>query len=116
MTQHTPGPWLIEEDDPNASSREIQEANEARSCIAGVSKWTRGGAERIAAAEANARLIAAAPDLLEALRGVEWGCEVDAAEGGFIAGCPSCGAERRTGEHHQDCQLNAALTKAEGRT
>lgn len=55
-------------------------------------------------------------DLFAALQSVEWGCEVDAAEGGFVAGCPSCGAEKRTGAHHEGCQLHAALLKAEART
>jgi PAS domain-containing protein len=59
---HTPGPWEISKNE--AGELDICEAG-AGNMIADLAKCKN--------AEANARLIAAAPDLLEALRGsVEW--------------------------------------------
>ena len=53
MSKHTPGPWQVEDYTINRTMRAI-----------GTNKCTVAGAY----AEADARLIAAAPDLLEALR------------------------------------------------
>ena len=68
MTQHTPGPWEASEaKDP--ANRIIVGPNPhfpgKRMTLADVFGFT--GAE---SAEANARIIAAAPDLLEALRSI----------------------------------------------
>lgn len=64
-SEHTPGPWLLS-DDPDSTSRHVCQDNEARSLIAKVSKW-EGSANYTAAGTANASLISAAPDLLDAL-------------------------------------------------
>lgn len=64
--------------------------------------------------EANAYLIAAAPDLLAVLKSVEWSGLTDAEEGGLSDACPCCDAEEGDG-HHDGCKLAAALAKAEGR-
>ena len=67
--QHTPGPWRVwcsKTDDGRITVLEVCETQERgrHSHFASVAKhWP--------AAEANARLIAAAPDLLECLRAVE---------------------------------------------
>lgn len=74
-TKHTPGPWHIHEDGMKFS-REIYPVNyggkentERCVLIARVSGW-KGGFNTAKEAEANARLIAAAPELLEALQAV----------------------------------------------
>jgi len=61
-TQHTPGPWLI-----NTLEVVPFSIHAHRGCVAEVSRGTMNEvkADEI---EANARLIAAAPDLLEALQ------------------------------------------------
>lgn len=53
--QHTPGPWKI---DPNRRGKAI-------TCSIGL---TIAGAHKCGSQDANARLIAAAPELLEALK------------------------------------------------
>lgn len=62
-TQHTPGPWTVRDADTHIQIRAEQELI----TVAEMSKDAIGSNEEaIAAAEADARLIAAAPDLLEA--------------------------------------------------
>jgi hypothetical protein len=62
--QHTPGPWEIEEDD---YGDEIWLGGEGAGMIV-VNGWVNGGCKQTpsewAALQAEARLIAAAPDLL----------------------------------------------------
>ena len=70
--QHTPGPWNTEgPKDWNTSGRTIIVLNPERFPTAFVPAWDapKPGEEYAAEeARANARLVAAAPDLLEALR------------------------------------------------
>lgn len=74
--------------------------------------------------EANARLIAAAPELLNILKDVEWQGLEDDPDGGHYGACPACGGgdpdDSNTPEeyagHTEDCTLAAAIAKAEGRT
>lgn len=68
MNEHTPGPWVIT-DGPSQQTHHIRPVSEAKKLhlipIAWVAKLNDG--------EANARLIAAAPDLLAALKEIaEW--------------------------------------------
>lgn len=64
MSKHTPGPWNIDKDDSgNGVSANV---NGSRYWITGVIQ--EPGKEF--SDEANARLIAAAPDLLEALQNI----------------------------------------------
>lgn len=66
MAEHTPGPWTATDD-----RRGIWEIIHDGELLADV--WSHGSAARDLPAEANARLIAAAPELLEACkRFVEW--------------------------------------------
>jgi hypothetical protein len=58
MSKHTPGPWVV---DPRAKLR-VFAANKATVASAGCTDTERSSWE------ANARLIAAAPELLEALQ------------------------------------------------
>ena len=72
MDKHTPGPWQMGESHETAV--EVQIAREPFSRIAtviGGSRVLRGPSLSGDTMEANARLIAAAPDMLEALRKVD---------------------------------------------
>lgn len=64
MTVHTKGPWEVAEPDRNGQAIVRAEEYEVATC------WHHclGSIEK--EMEANARLIAAAPELLEALRGI----------------------------------------------
>lgn len=59
--------------------------------------------------EANARLIAAAPELLEVLLLAEWVPDDDPA----LRWCPCCCQSKPFG-HHPECRLAAAIAKAGG--
>lgn len=89
---HTPGPWLR----GNPSRSHILQDNSGRSLIAVVSTWTMS--DRADEAEANARLIAAAPDMLAALKMLRKHDEA---------------YELELSEHQRD-QLHDAIAKAEG--
>ena len=64
MTQHTPGPWLVLSDDDHSDALTIQDQDELT--IADI--WGFAAPDRDGQEQANARLIAAAPELLAALR------------------------------------------------
>jgi len=59
--------------------------------------------------EKQARLFAAAPELLEALKSVEW---IKGAGTGDRRYCPHCKAWEHKG-HTDDCIVRAAIAKAE---
>jgi hypothetical protein len=64
MSEHTPGPW-------RASMGDLLRVMHGSDCICGVHRiGSRAGGRRSEESEANARLIAAAPDLLAALQAV----------------------------------------------
>lgn len=62
---------------------------------------------------ARRRLEDAAPDLLAALKSVQWSGETALPEGGGAA-CFDCGAPKIGGFHSVDCGVHAAITKATG--
>jgi hypothetical protein len=103
MSGFTPGPWEISES-----------AYVCRQAI--VARTPEGDLDPIAEVMgsgkgqnlANARLIAAAPDLIAALKSVEW------VMGAGPRFCADCGRDRSVG-HYKGCRLAAALAKAEGR-
>ena len=69
MNDHTPGPWTAVKPDRNSSAwRVTLSPKDARGDICNVLHGL--ASSHPADTSANARLIAAAPDLLEALRGV----------------------------------------------
>ena len=99
MNAHTPGPWRFyaAEEAPNGKpgvySRYYSDEDVAV-CGNHSKAWPL--------IEADARLIAAAPDLLEALKAALWN------------GCPVC-CRPRDGGHDDGCQVVAAIAKAEGK-
>ena len=79
MSKHTPGPWKITEDD---YGHEHWFGGDGEGQIF-VNGWVNGGCKKHPSEwrklQADARLIAAAPDLLESLRGfIEHGTCFDA--------------------------------------
>lgn len=74
MTKYTPGPWLFDEE-----SEAITTHNRITSGKTRIATVTLGWAEPFESEQiANARLIAAAPDLLEALQALI--CETNSIE------------------------------------
>ena len=103
MSKHTPGPWRIDEwGDIVAGLRDIAETAHI---------WNDGGDDTLPEMRrANARLIAAAPDLLAA-------CTALVAQCGQSY-CPLCGAylSPAHGKHHKGCAVAlaaAAIAAAE---
>lgn len=106
--KHTPGPWIANcfmVVAPNGKSKN------SMSYMYGGQEvcHTGGGKASNEEAEANARLIAAAPDLLAACKAVEWIYMPRTLE----LRCPKCGRRIDNG-HAPDCQLAAAIRAAEG--
>jgi len=89
-TKHTPGPWRVAYLDRNRQSVVMSEHIEIATC------WHHSVGSIEKEMHANARLIAAAPDLLEALNAVE--------------GAYQCGADLNTVMD----QVKSAIAKANG--
>ncbi len=111
MSEHTPGPWEQSHRKTPADMWNTQVYTPDGEIICTLHWYPkpkdadgRIGTYR----DANARLIAAAPELLEALRSIQWGGNVD----GFPA-CPSCGRDNEEG-HSPVCRISLALAKAKG--
>jgi hypothetical protein len=107
-TQHTPGPWSASDD----GIIPVVVANlETGIGIAEVSSVLRAGPLDFREVAANARLIAAAPDLLEALRWSEtilhqyWTATTTEEKNHYAADIPSALET-----------MHKAIAKAEGRT
>ena len=66
MSKHTPGPWEVDESNPNLVARLVDGVYEYVCEVAPSSFSTRECSDE--QEEADARLIAAAPELLAALR------------------------------------------------
>lgn len=62
--------------------------------------------------DGDAALFAAAPDMLAALRKLEWSAESPR----YGRMCPACESLQSEGEHEPDCYLVAAIAKAEARS
>ena len=99
MSKHTKGPWKV-----------FQWRD---GCQDGSGLYNVGSEEMEVAIVKNilledAQLIAAAPELLEALKAAEWGGHENYRQ------CPVCGGPVHGSDHTPDCILSAALKKAEG--
>lgn len=88
MTKHTPGPWETNDKRPQCNGIGIFSGSQFLAFV--------GDSDSQTPCEANARLIAAAPDLLEALRSI-----TDAAD-----------EKRVTAKHYEIAR--AAIAKATG--
>lgn len=103
MSEHTPGPWVIAmQADPKAGWKGLS-VESAAGYVANLVMQPGGDNER-----ANARLIAAAPDLLEILK--------TTAEN--VRSLGPCGALGPVFEPYAAwlTQIEAAIAKAEGRS
>ena len=103
MSEHTPGPWYIEPtSDFNASFRvmDVQEVTVALCYQQPADTWL---------AESNARLIAAAPELLEALK-----CTLEALENWVELVLAGDEDRDPTYEALQASRARAIIAKAEG--
>src|SRR3954447_19521895 len=64
---HTPAPWVVNELKHGYGASEFQIANdEEKFCVAVTPRYLKAKARNYARAEANARLMAAAPDMRQA--------------------------------------------------
>jgi DNA repair exonuclease SbcCD ATPase subunit len=104
-TKHTPGPWnAVELEDGNIVTGNTRHCGNVCELDLGTES------------EANARLIAAAPELLEALERMHEEARGVVVDGGC---CPFCGILRHEDhqQHAEDCALStarAAIEKARG--
>lgn len=114
MAGHTPGPWTVSELDgrvigPVRTLVDTSSGTEVPQLQAVARVLDRIG-DRLGEAKANARLIAAAPDLLEALQLVSL-----ARTRGELCWCDVI-TLARSHEHSPAClAARAAIAKAEGR-
>lgn len=106
--KHTPGPWLVENEGDGTWTVWTRQPH-----IGSLAHVQDEDINGLFPAEANARLMAAAPDMLSVLKAVEW----NGPYVGYAAAvCPSCDAYRSDNKgHRKDCELAAAIAKAEGR-
>ena len=121
QTQHTPGPWTVGDQYPAPYGSEECFQIELRGTT-----WPDGSTPLLAVVvnenvsdsttQANARLIAAAPDLLEALKAILGGSEYRESQSEIrqLDGESYEDAERRA-KIDSVKQARAAITRAEGR-
>ena len=101
MNAHTPGPWR-----KGSGNLEDNHIYDQQGRLIALARYVNGSGDR-AFVEANARLIAAGPDLYEAARQYSH-------EAGHAPQCPA----RDYQDSHCDCgfwMLQQAIAKAEGR-
>ena len=99
MSRHTPGPWVVRHDDMVCS----KEGRIIADCES--TSYNMRPAPPIAEDKANARLIAAAPELLEGLKQL-LAMQID---------CDGVTVKIADYHCHQTRQAQAAINKAEGR-
>jgi hypothetical protein len=104
MSKHTPGPWVVDEANTNLVARLVNGVYEYVCEVEPSSFSTRECSQD--QEEADARLIAAAPDLLEALKDMHSGWKYIRETHGDLYGV---GWDRSQGK------AEAAIAKAEGK-
>ena len=104
--KHTPGPWKVLP--PENAVLYNHNNQEFGWMIYGdaPSDWYADCITMGKFSEADAHLVATAPELLEVLKQVEW---TNAVDGGTV--CPWCGNRKYDG-HDQDCPRQAVIAKA----
>lgn len=110
--KHTPGPWHAFQ--TADSTRHLVVQGDGSRPNEPIIATVIGHTASLHAAEAsNARLIAAAPELLEVLLAVEWSGTEETEIGDSVGACPWCG-NAQADDHTAACKLAAAIAKAEG--
>lgn len=109
QTTFTPGPWRV---DPSDAHEVLDESGELL-----ATAYPMGNRDE-EVTRANARLMAAAPDMLRALQSLQSNLETGHCT---TKKCGDCGQEIGWPEHSfaapicNDCMIAAAIAKAEGR-
>ena len=103
--KHTPGPWYMDYDTHDEEGP-IYPAELNGNIKTSDGEIVCHGAYH----EPNARLIVAAPDLLEALEAAQW-CQYNDPDNGMIEFCPNCRNDIKHG-HHPTCIIGKAIKKA----
>jgi hypothetical protein len=111
-TKWTAGPWVMRGADTYRWQVETASAPKKAIVVARITTPSRGGA---AASEANARLIAAAPEMAEAIRSARSDL-VDLLTGKCEGGHPDIDDQTRRDLQAIADALKAALAKTEGRS
>jgi len=112
---HTPGPWIVDQDYRPGMSWNRHIATEAEPFFTICFMCHSNGVDE-ACDEANANLVAAAPDLLSVLRDLEW-IGMNDGRGVTHLMCPACSALKSRGSgHNHYCGLAAAIAKAEAQS
>lgn len=109
MSAHTPGPWKVEDD-----GREVVVYAVEGSCR--VASIELDNLDDRSHALRDARLIAAAPDLLAALKLVEFGNAVTHHKCVACAGWNMGPNGETPRQHTHDCPVRIAIAKAEGKS
>ena len=117
-SKHTPGEWLVRGLEPGSDDvRVVIERDGVVSRVATVHCPQSVPFKKPTAADVlewvpNARLIAAAPDLLDVLEFIQWSSK-HWEDGVNHACCPWCDEPVENG-HLTDCRIAAAIAKARG--
>jgi hypothetical protein len=125
-TKWTPGPWVVDGGSPSLIWAEGRERRRLGGLlvqgllVADLAPRTVNNVPPIDERRANARLIAAAPKMYEALRAAEWSGPRAFAHANSGPTCPWCRQPKPPRNHlgsghASDCAWVAALAAADGR-
>ena len=96
MSKHTPGPWSLDTENVGDYLRGHVSVDAPDHGALALVVWKMEDDDQSPVCEANARLIAAAPDLLEALRFIE----ANTVEGGAFNKVARAAIAKATGGDH----------------